>query len=335
MAVHAHVNFLKKMCVHTVLVFLDLFDSLWIFVHKVVSYVHAPEIFHALQEGVFKIFKKSSECFQRFIDACISVALPTSLSHFSYLYSSEDIHTLLTHYLSQDESVEIFAAQSPLLKNEDGTDNQLSIDLIHQTVMLALEAARNGKKSVIPINTTTQHIAEGQVVGGAHCGTHWIALMVEKDKLTFLDSFGAPANTHSALIDVMSKISNPFASQAARPQIALKLLEQQAPDLSCGAWMVDNACRYLRGQELLHPLTQSEQYSIAQALRGQHQDTMNRLKEHEDLAPRSISQQAPACKRSCDFAPQYASDKKLKTDSARLQEVDEAKSLAGIRSFMR
>lgn len=148
-----------------------------------------------------------------------------SISQPDYLYTDQDISTLLHLSLNEDK-----VAIQPVLSLDPGYT-----EVLRESMLGALTSVSEGKDAaVIPLET-----------GGAH----WVGLAITKDTegkivFTYNDPKGTPIGVREDLVKMIKEI-------APEAQIADLKTPQQINDKDCGAFVTDNLVKMVTGQPIL------------------------------------------------------------------------------------
>ncbi len=205
---------------------------------------------------------------------------PQTLASPSYWYTDEDINKILQKTLKNGEEAEIMAAVHPLI---NGRGKAQSRARFQEVIQLALNAKI---PSVVPINVTCENVSNFH----KRTGYHWISLVVFPNsanplapEIVIVDPLGNDIGHDIEIVDVIDKkrmgILGPkwqryfsdlinqiqTAEKDFQPKIIVKSVVQQAQDVDCGPWTVDNLTNLAKKQPL-----QVGSMGKGQDLRGEH-----------------------------------------------------------------
>lgn len=192
-----------------------------------------------------------------------TIPFVVNLRNSNYLYNDTDINILLNQYrdsLPAIQGIRINAAQHPFIQGEHARG---SIDLFREAIRQILT---NQIPAIIPINTTTERSSSYE---NAHTrGTHWVGIVFRPAAnnqmvVEYIDPFNVPNPGLEQL--TRSEIETIARQTGCTINFILLPTNQQADDLDCGPWMIDNMVQ--RMQNL--PLRTQQQITGAN-LRIQH-----------------------------------------------------------------
>jgi len=224
-----------------------------------------------------------------------SIIPPVTISHPQHLYTDNEINTLLRSYFRNgpnDFVARTLNAQHPLIKGPHSEEAK-------QNFIDDLKLAFNpGVPSVLPINLTNEWVDNNAY---SHIfGIHWVGLVIRpmggnNYHIDYIDPQVSPDHDLDISVEEINSIKlqqGPAianivelirsAAGQSNVHISLNLLhtEQQAGDLDCGAWTVDNLRRRARNQSL-----RTNQAISGQQLRTEHNNTYRAEAGNQMSAP--------------------------------------------------
>ena len=218
---------------------------------------------------------------QRTGGASSFISQTRDLTDAEYSYEDNEIDRLLRYYLEAGDGefqAQVLAAASPLIQGsmQEGAK---------ETFADQLTWAFTADVTVIPVNITRASVG-GYGNSGTRGGIHWIGLVIRRGDdggyvVEYLDSSVAPDKDmdlkellddgHYAAHKDIDAIIADFA-HARGIQITSRVLHtrQQAGDVDCGVWLVDNLVNRARNR----PVRNNTETS-GQKLRNEHAQVMN------------------------------------------------------------
>lgn len=185
----------------------------------------------------------------------------TYISNQEHLYTDIEINTLLQKNLEKINDVDIYAAQHPLVRGELGEQSRAFFNGELRRIFKSQNTA------VMPIEVSQEELNEDAFLNMN--GIHWNGLVISKIetnkfKIELIDPAHSLKNDTDLTNLTIEEINNSsktisqlvklIRQAATASQVTIQIhwlvTQQQAGDLDCGAWTVDNLIQRAQGLSL-------------------------------------------------------------------------------------